>query len=64
LTSEAAESPKANSGNAQMRKRLNELELENEKLKKKLDMANKIIDFQKKIAEIMEIPLGEIDAKN
>jgi len=49
---------------AKMNKRLNELELENERLKKKLDMANKIIDFQKKIAEIMEIPMGEIDAKN
>ena len=32
---------------AKMNKRLNELELENERLKKKLDMANKIIDFQK-----------------
>jgi len=64
LEGESSLALKASPKNVQQNKRLNELELENERLKKKLDMANKIIDFQKKIAEIMEIPMGEIDGKN
>ena len=64
LEVESSSALKVSPKNIQMNKRLNELELENERLRKKLDMANKIIDFQKKIAEIMEIPMREIDAKN
>ena len=45
------------------RKRLLELELENERLQKKLQQANQIIEFQKKISEILQIPL-ENDGKS
>lgn len=38
-------------------KRLQELERENARLKTRLEKAEKIIDFQKKVAEILEIPL-------
>ncbi len=40
------------------KRRLEELERENEKLRRKLGNANKIIDFQKKISEILQIPLN------
>ena len=39
--------------------RIAELEQENKKLKKKLRQAETIIDVQKKISEILQIPLTE-----
>jgi len=44
------------SKNKQEQKRIQELERENARLKKKLQKAETIIDFQKKISEILEIP--------
>ena len=44
------------SKNKQEQKRIQELERENASLKKKLQKAETIIDFQKKISEILEIP--------
>ena len=41
-----------------------ELERENQKLKKKLRQAETIIDVQKKISEILQIPLTENGEKN
>ena len=40
-------------------RRIAELERENQKLKKKLRQAETIIDVQKKISEILQIPLTE-----
>lgn len=39
--------------------RIAELERENERLKKKLRQAETIIEVQKKVSEILQIPLGE-----
>ncbi len=39
------------------RKRISELERENEKLRHKLKRAEMLIDFQKKISEILQIPM-------
>jgi len=44
-----------------LKKRLMELEIENERLHKKLDHAQKIIDIQKKLSELLQIPLQTID---
>jgi len=44
------------SKNIQEQKRIQELERENAKLKKELKKAATIIEFQKKISEILEIP--------
>lgn len=41
------------------KKRLMELELENERLKRDLSVAQKIIEAQKKISEILQIPLNQ-----
>ena len=45
-------------------RRIAELERENQKLKKKLRQAETIIDVQKKISEILQIPLTENGEKN
>ena len=45
-------------------RRIVELERENKKLKKKLKTAETIIDVQKKISEILQIPLTENGEKN
>jgi len=45
-------------------RRIAELERENEKLNKKLRQAETIIDVQKKISEILQIPLTENGEKN
>jgi len=42
-------------------KRLMELEIENERLHKKLAQAQKIIEVQKKLSELLQIPLEPID---
>ena len=52
---------KSSALNKEDRHRLKELERENKKLQKKLDTANKIIDFQKKNSEILQIPLDGDD---
>ena len=44
------------SKNKQEQKRIQELERENARLKKQLQKAGTIIDFQKKISEILEFP--------
>jgi len=44
-----------------LKKRLMLLEIENERLHKKLDHAQKIIDIQKKLSELLQIPLQTID---
>ncbi len=44
------------SKNKQEQKRIQELERENARLKKQLQKAETIIDFQKKISEILEFP--------
>ncbi len=44
------------SKNKQEQKRIQELERENVKLQKQLQKAETIIDFQKKISELLEIP--------
>jgi len=44
-----------------LKKRLMDLEIENERLHKKLDHAQKIIDIQKKLSELLQIPLQMID---
>lgn len=46
------------------KRRLLELELENERLHKKLAQAEKIIDIQKKVAELLQIPLDGQDGKD
>jgi len=45
-------------------RRIAELERENQKLEKKLKTAETIIDVQKKISEILQIPLTENGGKN
>ena len=45
-------------------RRIAELERENERLNKKLRQAETIIDVQKKISEILQIPLTENGEKN
>lgn len=45
-------------------RRIAELERENQKLQKKLRQAETIIDVQKKISEILQIPLTENGEKN
>jgi len=45
-------------------RRIAELERENQKLEKKLKTAETIIDVQKKISEILQIPLTENGEKN
>ena len=45
-------------------RRIAELERENQKLQKKLRQAETIIDVQKKISEILQIPLNENGEKN
>ena len=45
-------------------RRIAELDRENKKLKKKLRQAETIIDVQKKISEILQIPLSENGEKN
>lgn len=45
--------------NNQEQKRIHELELENTRLKKQLQKAETIIDFQKKISEILEFSNSE-----
>jgi len=42
-------------------KRLMELEIENERLHKKLAQAQKIIEVQKKLSELLQVPLEPID---
>ena len=49
---------------AKYKKRLMELELENERLHKKLDQAQKIIDIQKKMSELLQIPLDGQDGND
>ena len=43
--------------------RIRELERENERIKKRLKNAEIIIEFQKKVSEILGIPLGEHEEK-
>ena len=43
------------------KRRLMELELENERLHKKLEHAQKIINIQKKVSELLQIPLDGKD---
>ena len=45
-------------------RRIAELERENERLQKKLKQAETIIDVQKKVSEILQIPLAESGEKN
>lgn len=54
--------PRARSNSAEA-KRLAELERENARLKARLDKAQQIIDFQKKVAEILQIPLNRPESE-
>ncbi len=49
--------------NASDKKRLMELELENERLHRELSVAQKIIEAQKKISEILQIPLDQTEER-
>jgi transposase-like protein len=49
----------ANLNNSDESKRLMELERENRKLRRQLEQAEVIIDIQKKVARLLEIPLDE-----
>jgi len=55
--------PKAKRPDPSVR-RIAELERENQKLQKKLRQAETIIDVQKKISEILQIPLTENGGTN
>jgi len=46
-------------GNAEEAKRLMDLERENRKLRRQLEQAEMIIDIQKKVARLLDIPLEE-----